>query len=169
MSEKKKTLADMDQLHDFFHKLNLVNAVSKFLLIVIFFILHSYILDMEFVCSCTSGLHQNGIVYLAIPPCILTWVVYVSEPFHRARIFSIFRSISDKWFCVELLSSYLSLSALWIAAVLLDGDWYICLMTNLNDNQTGIPCKKNLTYEENQIRAQYKTDSLVSNNTFFPT
>lgn len=151
--------------HDFPQRLKLINAVSVFLLIVIFYLLQ-YIFDMDFVCSCRPGIHLNGFVYLAIPPVILTWVVNITEPLYQKGMFSMYRSrrcISGCYYFVKLLVTYLSLSAVWISSVLFDGDWYVCLMTNLDASQTGIPCKDNLTYEEKQIKADYKTASLVSN------
>ncbi|KAF6726833.1 hypothetical protein FQA47_010551 [Oryzias melastigma] len=44
--------------------------------------------------------------------------------------------------------------------VLFDGDWYFCLRTNHNSNQTGMACKTKWTYEEERMKDSYKTDSL---------
>ena len=67
---------------------------------------------------------------------------------------------------VKFLIRYLYLLAVWVSAVLLDGDWYVCLMTNRsNSSHTGLPCKETLTYEETLIKADYKNASLVSINT----
>ncbi|KAL7375565.1 hypothetical protein ABVT39_019827 [Epinephelus coioides] len=56
---------------------------------------------------------------------------------------------------------YVFLSAVWVSTVLFDGDWYFCLLTNLNTSQTGIPCKENLTYKETLIKTDYKNVSRV--------
>lgn len=151
-----------------------------FLLIVFFWILQ-YIFDMDFVCSCRPGIH--GELYLAAPPMILTLVVNIIEPFLQTRIFSSWGCLCCSRrnnFCSCLLTSapvtcllhlmikYFSFSAVWVATVLFDGDWYFCLMTNLNMSQTGIPCKEKLTYEEQRIKDAYRAESLVSNYTQQP-
>eukprot|EP00064_Thunnus_orientalis_P004111 superscaffoldBa00000362_g4122 len=136
------------------------NAVSTFLLIVIFYLLQ-YIFDMHFECSCKpdEGIHVNGVLYLAVPPFILTWIVNVIELFPKRKIFPNCR-YRVCGFILQLIIKYLCLSAIWGATVLFDGDWYFCLMTNHNISQTGIPCKEKLTHEENLIKIQYKTKSL---------
>ncbi|XP_051259613.1 uncharacterized protein LOC127365507 [Dicentrarchus labrax] len=153
--------------HDFPQRLVplITKAVSIFVLIVVFYIVQ-YIFDMDFICSCRPGLHKNGILYLLIPPVILTWVAIITEPLHESRIFSIFHLLyrlshnNCCGFFVKVIVSYFSMCAVWITSVLFDGDWYLCLMTNLNASHTGIPCRENLTYEEYRIKADYKTDSL---------
>lgn len=156
---------------DFTYKLLQVirNSVGVFVLIVIFYILQ-YIFNMHFLCSCKPGLHPNGVLYMALPPLILAFIVIIVEPFHQRKIFYWCNSL-ERCFCCfcsyfcKVFVKWIGLAAVWIAAVLFDGDWFVCLMTNLNKNQTGIPCKQNLTYEEQRIIGDYMTKSLVSNNT----
>ncbi|XP_014826797.1 PREDICTED: uncharacterized protein LOC106923608 [Poecilia mexicana] len=142
------------------------HAVSMFLLVVLFSILQ-YVFDMHFICSCRPGLHPSGFLYLFLPPLILTFVVNIVEPFYRRKPFSsqrVFRCYCPSSCCghyfVKLIIRFTSLTALWISLVFFDGDWYFCLRTNLNSTQTGMPCKKNLTYEEERTRDYYKTMSL---------
>lgn len=149
----------------------ITTAVSTLLLLVIFYILQ-YIFDMDFVCSCTTvtgmNIHPNGVLYLLVPPLILTWVVTLIESFHQRRIFTRWQRLCQNngcCFLVKLVISYVSLTAVWVATVMFDGDWYFCLMTNRNASLTGIPCKDELSYEENLIKNAYKSTSLVSNNT----
>lgn len=151
----------------------ITNAVSVFLLIVLFYILQ-YIFDMDFVCSCKPGLHPNGVLYMTLPPMILTLVVNILELFNQRRSYSRWHCLicncCNGHFCGHILKfclKYLSMSAVWISTVLFDGDWYFCLMTNFspNNSQVGLPCKEKLTAEERQIKDSYKTESLVSNNT----
>ncbi|XP_026232834.1 uncharacterized protein LOC113173598 [Anabas testudineus] len=142
----------------------ITNAVSTFLLIVLFYILE-YIFDMNFVCSCMEGLHPNGILYLAAPPMILTLVINILELFKKRKGISRWHCLSCSWvnLCGQVLKfllKYISLSAVWISTVLFDGDWYFCLMTNYNQLQTGLPCKESLTPSERQIKDAYKTESL---------
>lgn len=148
--------------HEFSEKLFKVitNAVGAFLLVALFYILQ-YIFDLHFVCSCEAGLHLNGVLYLAAPPVILTWVVSVTESFHQKKISSswpLFPNSCGNW--RSLVMKYFGMSVVWITAVLFDGDWYFCLKTNFTANETGIPCKKDLTPEEQHKRDQYKTESL---------
>ncbi|KAK2840173.1 hypothetical protein Q5P01_013913 [Channa striata] len=136
----------------------LKSAVNVFLLIVLFYTLQ-YIFDMEFVCSCKPGLHNNGVLYMVAPPLILTFVVSIIEPFPQERI------LTGRRFalCSQPLKFFIRLitmSAVWVSTVLFDGDWYFCLMTNLNMNQTGLPCRKDLDYDEQRIKDAYKTTSL---------
>lgn len=145
------------------------NSVGVLVLIVIFYILQ-YIFNMHFLCSCEPGLHPNGVLYMALPPLILSFIVIIVEPFHQRKIFYWCHSLSRCAMCVgsyayKVFIKWISLAAVWISAVLFDGDWFVCLKTNFNKNQTGIPCKQNLTYEEQRIIGDYMTQSLVSNNT----
>ncbi|XP_019208285.1 uncharacterized protein LOC109197544 [Oreochromis niloticus] len=125
-----------------------------------------YIFDMHFLCSCIPGLHVNGVLYLVLPPFILMFVVNILEPFQLRKVFYSMHCLTCEGYtrsfggCVATsIFKYVSLAAIWIASVLFDGDWYFCLMTNLNLNQTGIPCKANFTYEEQRIQHKYMKDS----------
>ncbi|XP_034003307.1 uncharacterized protein LOC117495849 isoform X2 [Trematomus bernacchii] len=142
----------------------ITRAVSTFLVIVFFFTLQ-YILDMDFVCSCshTTSIHCNGVLYMVAPPVILTWAVNKIQSLQPMQIFSRKqRLIYNKYCrcCVRLLFSFFSLNGVWAAAVLVDGDWYFCLMTNRNESQVGIPCKEKLDYDERRIEAHYKSQSM---------
>ncbi|XP_047457169.1 uncharacterized protein LOC125017744 [Mugil cephalus] len=142
------------------------NAVTTFVVIVLFFILQR-VFDMHFVCSCKEGLHPNGVLFLILPPLILALVVNITEPFHKIKVASSLSCFSckgaKKCYCTyffKWIVKYIGLSAVWIAVVLFDGDWYFCLRTNFNTSQIGLPCKKNLTYVEQRIKDKYMTDSL---------
>lgn len=151
---------------DFTYKLLKVirSSVGILVLIVIFYILQ-YIYNMHFLCSCKPGLHANGVLYMGLPPLILAFVVNIVEPFQQRKICYQCNHLKHcgSCFCgylLKLLFTWTGLAAVWIAAVLFDGDWYVCLKTNFNMNQTGIPCKQNLTFEEQLIMGEYMTDSL---------
>ncbi|CAK6968485.1 hypothetical protein L3Q82_017309 [Scomber scombrus] len=116
---------------------------------------------MSFECSCRAGpgLHLNGGLYLFAPPFILTWVVNAIEVLSDRVIFynCHYRVCS----CIlGWIINYVCLGVVWGATVLFDGDWYVCLMTHYNVSLAGIPCKRNLTYKEQLLKIQYKTDSL---------
>ncbi|KAL7384411.1 hypothetical protein ABVT39_001723 [Epinephelus coioides] len=140
----------------------ITNIVSTFLLIVLFYILQ-YLFDMNFVCSCMEGFHLSGGLYLFVPPAILTWIVEIIESFQPRRNFSRRHSLCQSSVCgylAKLMISYVCLSYVWIATVLFDGDWYFCVMTNLNSSQIGLPCKDTLSFKENLTKAAYKSESL---------
>lgn len=54
---------------------------------------------------------------------------------------------------------------LWVVAVLIDGDWYVCCHNNKSDKYPDLACKdkeKNITLEERKVIAELKSRSLVS-------
>ncbi|XP_031146783.1 uncharacterized protein LOC116043895 [Sander lucioperca] len=133
----------------------ITKSVGLFLLIALFFILQ-YLFNMDFLCSCRPGPHD--VVFVAAPPLLLTSIVTLIESIYQMGIFCRCCKYCVNNFCtsfVKFLMKYLFLTAVWVSTVLFDGDWYFCLKSS----QTGIPCKKNLTYEETLIEASYKNES----------
>lgn len=137
-------------------------AVGRFLMVIFIFIMQ-YLFDMEFTCSCRPGVHPYTVLYIIFPPVIFAWLTNITEPIIKMRTFLRWYyegcNVFCSCFCKGLLD-YISLGVIWITAVLFDGDWYLCLWTNLNTDHTGIPCRNNLTNEEKLIKADYKTESL---------
>lgn len=145
----------------------LTQAVSTFLLVAIFFFLQ-YIFDMEFKCTCKPGVDANTVLFMVLPPLILAWFVNIINPIHKRKIFIRWYFQERDVFCGCVwkgIMDYICLLIVWFTAVLFKGDWYLCLWTNLREDHTGIPCRTNLTFEEEQIKAEYKNDSLVSSRT----
>lgn len=141
---------------------SLTKAVSIILLIVTFFVLQ-YLLDMDYVCSCDPHSHITGAVFMALPPLILSCLVTLIESFYKKTIFQRYCSCGNYMQLFGLfLAKYLFLTGIWAGAVLLEGDWYICLITNIGRNHRGIACKENLTNEEKHTKATYKNESVVS-------
>ncbi|XP_031146812.1 uncharacterized protein LOC116043922 [Sander lucioperca] len=139
----------------------ITKSMGMFLLIALFFILQ-YLFDMDFRCSCRPSGHLDDVVFMAAPPLILTSIVTLIESIYQMGIFCRCCKYWVNNCCtsfVKFLMKYLFLTAVWTSTVLFDGDWYFCLQTNLNSSQTGIPCRKTLTYEETLIEASYKNDS----------
>ncbi|XP_078131857.1 uncharacterized protein LOC144534063 [Sander vitreus] len=133
----------------------ITKSVGIFLLIALFFTLQ-YLFDMDFLCSCRPGPHD--VVFVAAPPLILTLIVTLIESVYQMGMFCRCCKYCVNNFCtsfVKFWMKYLFLTAVWASTVLFDGDWYFCLKSS----QTGIPCKKNLTYEETLIEANYKNES----------
>lgn len=144
----------------------ITSAVSTLLLIVLLYVM-KYIFDMDFVCSCQlhTGIHHNGVLYMLIPPLILTWVSTTIETFRSRSNNSSWQKPCQTRFhrhWLKLLMSFSILAAVWMITVLIDGDWFFCLKTNQNSSQVGMPCKKELSKDDILIRAAYKSRSLVS-------
>lgn len=53
---------------------------------------------------------------------------------------------------------------LWVASVLVDGDWYVCCQNDQSEQQTQLACKHkvNITAEERTIITELKNSSKVS-------
>ncbi|CAJ1079042.1 uncharacterized protein LOC117819697 [Xyrichtys novacula] len=138
------------------------HAVSSVLLIGVYFMVQ-YLFDKDFVCSCKKGEYLNGLLYIFLPPVILAWLVNITKPIHRRRIFSLWCFQRGNVFLSSILNfpiDYVSLGVIWITAVFFDGDWYLCIRTNLDPSQTGIPCRSNLTDKESRIKDDIKATSL---------
>lgn len=139
----------------------LTKAVGAFVLLVLFFIFR-YIFELEFTCSCTpGGIHALGILYMIMPPCIIYLMQYAMSNKYQRRFYNTFLS-----FIIQQVLHLLSIALIWIAAVLIDGDWYACYQGNLDERYMKIPCKKkdNLTYDENMFLIKHKNESIVSSN-----
>ncbi|CAL9691169.1 unnamed protein product [Knipowitschia caucasica] len=152
--------------HDIVDKLlnGFVRAASASVFVVLFFTLQ-YIFDMKFQCSCRAGVHVNGVLFLVAPSLILTWVFLYIETFHRKRswicnLCKCYSNCCDNIFFI--IGKLIVVGGVWIVAVLFDGDWYVCLKTNLNSNYTGMPCKDqtSLTDDEKQFKNDKKIESL---------
>ncbi|XP_063744057.1 uncharacterized protein LOC134867429 isoform X3 [Eleginops maclovinus] len=142
----------------------ITKAFSTFMVIVVFLTLQ-YILDMDFECSCshTTVIHSNDVLYMMAPPVILTWAVYMIESLQQREFVRRGQIFVCSKYCrsfVSLLYRYVSLNVLWGASVLVNGDWYFCLMTNINESQVGIPCKEKLDDVERLLKAHYKSHSM---------
>lgn len=57
-----------------------------------------------------------------------------------------------------------SVSLLWAISLFIDGDWYVCCLSDHSGNQTQLACKdkNNLTAEEQTSKAELKNKSMVS-------
>lgn len=97
----------------------------------LFWIIFQYVFTLDFQCPCDPGENTHVCVVYKISPAISLFIVMMIAD---KRIFCIFcingRGIQCK--SIILLMSIIkasSVACLWIIAVLIDGDWYVCLAT----------------------------------------
>lgn len=144
---------------------NLVPLLSKsvniFIAVVIFYIL-KYLLELDFHCNCSGGIKWYDIVYLIGPPWAVFPLLYiVCKPYQKLCWEYFTRTYTYIFW--EQLQFLVLLHSFWIAAVLLDGDWFACMLANHDyKEQADIPCKtrKSLTLNEINILTHHKNISM---------
>lgn len=146
------------------HHVELLQKLFSSLTKAVSIILLQYLLDMDYACSCDPHSHITGAVFMALPPLIFSCLVTLIESFYKKTIY--YQRYCSCGNYMQLfgffLAKYLFLTGIWAGAVLLEGDWYICLITNIGRNHRGIACKEILTNEEKHTKATYKNESVVS-------
>lgn len=168
----------MANLHSFDVPQRLLSVLTKaagvFVLLAVFIL--EYILNLNFPCFCKpaweSPLHigYHGIIYMLCPPMIITCgIMLVDKMYQKTFCRKICNDCPCNCFCssTKLGITFLSVGLYWIAAVLIDGEWYVCYQTNNHPKQVGLPCRTNLTYDERLVITDYKTDSVVSNGLYY--
>lgn len=175
----------MANLHSFDVPQRLLSVLTKaagvFVLLAVFIL--EYILNLNFPCFCKpaweSPLHTgpHGLLYILCPPTIITCAIMLVDKMYQ-KTFSNKRcsgcctnyNCCNCFFSLTKLGiTFLSIVFYWIAAVFIDGEWYVCYQTNNHPKQVGLPCKEteNLTYDERLVITDYKTDSVVSNSLYY--
>lgn len=147
--------------HDVPHSVTtlLTKAVGAVVIMVLFFVFR-YIFELEFTCSCSPGIHLLGILYMVLPPCIIHLMLCAINKKYQKQLCNNT--------CISALAQQilqlLSTASIWIAAVLIDGDWYVCNMGNKNETYMDVPCKRKhkLNYDEQMFIVKHKNDSIVS-------
>lgn len=138
-------------------------SVNIFIAVVIFYVL-KYLLELDFHCNCSGEIKWYDIVYLIGPPCAVFPLLYiVCKPYQK--LFWGYFTRTYTYIFWEHLQFLVLLHSFWIAAVLLDGDWFACMLANHdNKEQADIPCKakNSLTLNEMNILTHHKNISMVS-------
>ncbi|XP_029600082.1 uncharacterized protein LOC115188266 [Salmo trutta] len=141
----------------------LAEGGSFYLIITLIFIQYT-VFHVEFVCSCKPEV-LNCVMYILIPVFLLMFLVlWTDQMFKRLCRFTCRRSLKCHFGCrlCSLLCKSFCVGLLWIASVLIDGDWYVCCGNNLPNDKVDLPCKKNvLIPEDKNTLAQLRNDSLV--------
>lgn len=147
---------------------NLLNRLlaaggAPVLLLLIF--ISQYVLKLDFTCPCSSSASWKLaviVVYLVLPCLTLMFVVFLKDHHFKKTIMYCCNSRD----CSPALDFYkcvfkgVALAAMWIITTLLDGDWFVCVMT-FSGNYTGISCKEKETRstEESEIFDNFKSQS----------
>jgi hypothetical protein len=71
-------------------------------------------------------------------------ILWTDQMFKRVCRFTCRMSCKCHFLCTlfSLLSKSACVGLLWIASVLIDGDWYVCCRNNLPPEKVDLPCKK---------------------------
>ncbi|KAG5283822.1 hypothetical protein AALO_G00046530 [Alosa alosa] len=135
--------------------LSLIKVKNIFVLIAILYLVKS-LFELDFECSCEPEIAKHEVGFILLPILIICLVVYLFE--------SNIQNVTKCQFCNVLLyiiSIACTAASFWFSAVLLEGDWWLCVFTkNVTEHQR-ISCKdpRNFTTEEKMINALYKNDS----------
>ena len=140
-------------------------------------------MDIDLKCPCEPGYHHACWSYMALPFFILMFIVLLlDKQFQTVLRYGTLYCCSNSYkerckefrkspcchpmTCdvLQVIMNALSTSMLWVAAVLLDGDWYVCCENNFSKENSTIPCKKsdNLTLVERVSISDLKSWSVVS-------
>ncbi|XP_016521451.1 uncharacterized protein LOC103130503 isoform X1 [Poecilia formosa] len=131
---------------------------SYFAIVVIF--TYSILLRSDFECSCKRQLYYC-IIYAVTPGLIATvLMLWSNRLFQRTCSY---RSRFKSFICRQVLKAAL-VGLLWVAFLLIDGDWWACCFNKLSEQQAGLPCKAaaKRSDEERETMAAIKTTSRVS-------
>ncbi|XP_008287074.1 protein FAM26D-like [Stegastes partitus] len=123
---------------------------------------YNVLLDRDFACSCKAQTYSCN-CYLALPVVVIfVLMLWTNGPFH-----SVCRHICIRPYPVFSLVIHmcraLLVGLLWIAFVLIDGDWYVCCKNDLSDLLEHLPCtdQQKLTTEERVKIVDLKNKSRV--------
>lgn len=136
-------------------------TASVYAAVIVIFTYH-VLLDKDLACTC-KGLDSGCWVYMALPGIIiLVLMLWMDKRFQRVCKFRC-RYRKCNFFCVFLyhILRAVLVGLLWVASVLIDGDWYVCC---LNDQDPQLACKDmtNITAEERGIINELINKSRVS-------
>ncbi|XP_041858903.1 uncharacterized protein LOC121651089 isoform X1 [Melanotaenia boesemani] len=124
-----------------------------------------------------SSVHDCN-VHMVVPAVVLFFLkLWADQSFQRAFIF-VFKGLCTRFLYLKMLSRVflfgfskaLLVALLWVIAMLVDGDWYVCCNENHCEHEMQQICKNqsNITSEEKLYITEMKTRSKVSLTSFFP-
>lgn len=146
--------------------------LSTFVAFIVIFV-YNGVLDRDLECSCDPQLDYCR-EYMALPFCILFVLqLWKNKTCHRVCQYTCCHRgncccIKDcKLLVVVLydLGKAAFFGLLWVVAVYIDGDWFVCCRNYKSDKYPDLACKdkeKNITLEEQKVIAELKSRSLVS-------
>lgn len=138
-------------------RLILSEAANIFLVFTMIYVFQ-YIFNSQFSCTCTPVFHYIVVIYLALIPLILIFILKIMKQTKTKMCAACCHGL-----CPQLFQ-LLGIGLFWGGFVLLAGDLYLCLATKYNDTLREIPCKRNsdLTLQEKSMITIYKNWSQVS-------
>ena len=130
--------------------------------LVLLIILTQYVFKLDFTCPCSSSKESKVItgMYLLLPCCTIFFVAILTDrQFKKAVGYCCSaRSCCCPW---RQFFKGLTVASMWVITALLDGDWFICMMTR-DGNYTDISCKDIRTEEQTVVFNELKSKSQVS-------
>lgn len=163
------------KMKDFFSKFP-PKQLSTFVAFIVIFV-YNGVLDRDLECSCDPQLDYCR-EYMALPFCILFVLqLWKNKTFQRVCQYTCrcrknccdIKDIKKQCrFLMVVLYTVIKagfFGLLWVVAVLIDGDWYVCCWNYKSDKYPDLACKdkeKNITLEERKVIAELKGLSLVS-------
>lgn len=139
----------------------LSEAANIFLVIVMIYIFQ-YIFNSQFSCSCTEEFHVIVVIYIVLIPIILFIILKLIKQLRTKVCGAVCCG-----FWTQLFQLF-GICLFWVGFILLDGDFFLCMVTKPNDTQRELPCKKNLTLQEMSIITIHKNKSQVRIGCFRP-
>lgn len=135
----------------------LSQAANVFLVFIMIYIFQ-YIFNSQFSCSCTPEFHYIVVIYLGLIPLILFFILKIMKQTKTKDC-----AACCHGFCPQIFQLF-GIALFWGGFVILDGDFFLCLVTKNNDTLLEIPCKKDsdLTLQEKSTITIYKNKSQVS-------
>ncbi|KAG7463547.1 hypothetical protein MATL_G00177850 [Megalops atlanticus] len=156
-------------MHDFHLQskllLKLVTAGGA-VAILAFFIAFQYIFRLDFVCPCDPVRNVPFCtLYLLLPFCIMSLVLVLIDP-RCTRICRFHLCRRNCWPSMgRCFLMAMCAGSLWVITALIDGDWFVCLMTTNNSvgGPLQIPCldEHSLTSEQRVVLNHYLNLSRV--------
>ena len=137
---------------------------------VIFIFTYNILLDRDFACTCKPQV-PICFLYMLLPPfIILLSILLTNRSFQRVYRFHC-SHCTLRWghfsfYIHHFLRAFL-VGLLWVAFLLLDGDWYVCCQNNGSEEQAKLACKDKRTINDHEkvLKAELKNSSRVSAST----
>lgn len=136
----------------------LLKMKNIFALFVVLYLIKC-LFELDFLCPCEPEMAYYELGFL-ICPVVILWIVVCL--FESDTPYVTKYEACNK--IIYFIIAFFACASLWCSAVLLEGDWWLCVFTKNVTEHQNIACKdeSNFTIEERIIAARHKNESLVS-------